>query len=455
MATYKAEFLAHHYAGRLRPRAHYSMGWLPAGGAARRAGPAAGQRADPGARSCATCVNAAGGIDRRRRIPLFAGQTLQAWCAPAATPGAGRRLRGEVVLWPDTFTNHLDPGDRAGGGRGPGGGRLAGRSCRSEPLCCGLTWISTGQLAHGPAGAAAHRGRAGPVPARAAPVVGLEPSCTAVFRPTRASCCPGNRDVQRLQAADRHPGRAAAGSHRGWQPPHLGGTGDRADALPPARHHGLRRRPGAAARRRRRRGRAGRRLLRAGRQLRLRGRALRRVPGRAASGSCCPRCATPPGHPGARRRVQLPHPDRAGRHRPHAGAPRRDTGRRAARCWPGPCWPGRTARAAVPARGTGCRRLRPARRGCGSRGRRGGRYWRSGPRGIMDRGAMRLATLNTWGMRGDWEPSWEPTTPGTKRHQATSSQNCRRSTAHRAIHGHTLRRFGFVWHARGQEFESP
>ena len=29
MATYKAEFLAHHYARRLRPAAHYSMGWLP------------------------------------------------------------------------------------------------------------------------------------------------------------------------------------------------------------------------------------------------------------------------------------------------------------------------------------------------------------------------------------------------------------------------------------------
>ena len=30
MATYKAEFLAHHYAGRLRPRADYATGWLPA-----------------------------------------------------------------------------------------------------------------------------------------------------------------------------------------------------------------------------------------------------------------------------------------------------------------------------------------------------------------------------------------------------------------------------------------
>ena len=30
MATYKAEFPAHYYAGRLRPAAHYATGWLPA-----------------------------------------------------------------------------------------------------------------------------------------------------------------------------------------------------------------------------------------------------------------------------------------------------------------------------------------------------------------------------------------------------------------------------------------
>ncbi|MGX1471746.1 UNVERIFIED_CONTAM: ferredoxin [Streptomyces canus] len=29
MATFKAEFLHHHYKGRLRPRSHYSLGWLP------------------------------------------------------------------------------------------------------------------------------------------------------------------------------------------------------------------------------------------------------------------------------------------------------------------------------------------------------------------------------------------------------------------------------------------
>jgi len=53
-------------------------------------------------------VAAAGGIDRRRRIPLFADQTLQEWFA-GHDPGLSG-LRGEVVLRPDTFTNHLSPG---------------------------------------------------------------------------------------------------------------------------------------------------------------------------------------------------------------------------------------------------------------------------------------------------------------------------------------------------------
>jgi hypothetical protein len=78
----------------------------------------------PGLRDVLTTM---GGIDRRRRIPLFAGQTLQVWSA-RRDPGLSGR-RGEVVLWPDTFTNHLAPRSdrrrsrywrrRAGGSRCP------------------------------------------------------------------------------------------------------------------------------------------------------------------------------------------------------------------------------------------------------------------------------------------------------------------------------------------------
>jgi len=52
-------------------------------------------------------LTVAGGIDKQRTIPLFASRTLQAWSS-GATPV--RRPAREVVLWPDTFTNHLTPG---------------------------------------------------------------------------------------------------------------------------------------------------------------------------------------------------------------------------------------------------------------------------------------------------------------------------------------------------------
>ncbi len=63
MATYKAEFLAHHYAGRLRPAAHYSMGWLPV--AARGAATCASR----GERARARTGAAGRGQARRRHRP--------------------------------------------------------------------------------------------------------------------------------------------------------------------------------------------------------------------------------------------------------------------------------------------------------------------------------------------------------------------------------------------------
>jgi Fe-S oxidoreductase len=106
MATMKAEFLAHHYAGRLRLRAHYSMGWLPAVAQAASRAPRL-INALSQAPILRDAVTLAGGIDRRRRVPLFARQSLQAWYARRGPGPDGPR--GEVVVWPDTFTNHLTP----------------------------------------------------------------------------------------------------------------------------------------------------------------------------------------------------------------------------------------------------------------------------------------------------------------------------------------------------------
>jgi FAD/FMN-containing dehydrogenase/Fe-S oxidoreductase len=199
MATYKAEFLAHHYEGRLRPASHYSLGWLPV--AARAAALAPGLvNAATHAPALGTLVKRLGGIDPRRDVPRFARADFKRWFHAREPRGSGER--GTVLLWPDTFTTYLSPGIAAAAV-----GALERLGFRVEmprqQVCCGLTWISTGQL--GIARRVLRRTvdvlapwlRAG------VPVVGLEPSCTAVFRGDAADLLGHDQDVLRLTRQTR------------------------------------------------------------------------------------------------------------------------------------------------------------------------------------------------------------------------------------------------------------
>jgi Fe-S oxidoreductase len=129
--------------------------------------------------SVASLARRAAGIDQRRPLPRFATQTFRNWFArhEPVQHGGGRG----VLLWVDTFTDHFSPQVGVAAVRVL---EAAGFSVQipAEPQCCGLTWISTGQL--GIARRLLERGAAsveGAV-AQEIPVVGLEPSCTAVFR---------------------------------------------------------------------------------------------------------------------------------------------------------------------------------------------------------------------------------------------------------------------------------
>jgi FAD/FMN-containing dehydrogenase/Fe-S oxidoreductase len=220
MATMKAEFLAHHYARRLRPRAHYSMGWLPAAALAASRAPRLVNAVTqtPGLRRA---VAAMGGIDRHRTLPRFADQTFRAWHAGHDPGPAG--LRGEVVLWPDTFTNYFAPeiGAAAVAVLESAGWRVI---VPRQPLCCGLTWVSTGQL--GVARRVLRRTvRAlAPYLRRGARVVGLEPSCTAVFRSDARELMPGDQDVTRLREQTVTLAELLTQHSPGWEPPQLGGA---------------------------------------------------------------------------------------------------------------------------------------------------------------------------------------------------------------------------------------
>ncbi|MGH3495863.1 MAG: FAD-binding and (Fe-S)-binding domain-containing protein [Nocardioidaceae bacterium] len=216
MASYKVEALHQRYRHRVRPRSHYTLGWLPRWARLASTAPALanlGTTTRGGAR-LATWV---AGVDRRRSLPRFASQTLRSWARGRAPSPDGPR----VALWADTFTNHFTP---EVGRAAVEVLEAAGYSVEipDRSLCCGLTWISTGQVE-----------AAGKILRRTVttlaeyvdagvPVVGLEPSCTAVLRADAVDLLadPAARSVA---GAVRTLAEQLAATP-GWQPPDLSET---------------------------------------------------------------------------------------------------------------------------------------------------------------------------------------------------------------------------------------
>lgn len=124
-----------------------------------------------------------------------------------------------MIVWPDTFTNHFTSAI----------GRAAVDVLENagyhvivptKPLCCGLTWISTGQLATAKRALRRTVSALSPWLREGTRVVGLEPSCTAVLRSDATELFPGDRDVQRL--ADQTVTLAELLRHtNGWRLPHI------------------------------------------------------------------------------------------------------------------------------------------------------------------------------------------------------------------------------------------
>jgi FAD/FMN-containing dehydrogenase/Fe-S oxidoreductase len=216
VASYKSEFLYHHYRGRLRPASHYSMGWLPllsriAARMPRALNSLASSRLAP-------LLKRAGGIAAEREIPRFAERTFLDWFRRRDPRGDGSR--GPVLLWADSFNNHFSPEVLQAGVA-----VLEDAGYRVEvpdgTQCCGLTWITTGQL--GIARRIARRtakALAGPTE-RSVPIVGLEPSCTAALKAEFPDLLDGDPVARRV--ADLTVGFAELLTLHtpGWAPPRI------------------------------------------------------------------------------------------------------------------------------------------------------------------------------------------------------------------------------------------
>jgi FAD/FMN-containing dehydrogenase/Fe-S oxidoreductase len=186
VATYKAEFLAHYYKGRLRPRSAYSMGliywWARLGSKI------------PGLVNFlmqSKLMKALAGISPNRRIPKFAQRTFRKSFVKSVS--AEKR----VILWPDTFNNFFFPDTLNAAAEVL---RSAGFSLKipDKILCCGRPLYDYGMLNTAKKLLRQIIENLKEEIRQGIPIVGIEPSCVAVFRDELQNLFPDDEDALRL-----------------------------------------------------------------------------------------------------------------------------------------------------------------------------------------------------------------------------------------------------------------
>ena len=191
MATYKSEFLYHHYKHRARPRAAWSMGlihrwarllapvwWAP--NLATKT-PVFGRLS-----------RAAAGIAPQRPVPAFAAKTFRrSWTAP---PDRGRP---PVVLWTDSFNNHFTPEPLFAAAEVLDAAGYAVTIPRTN-LCCGRPYYDFGRLDEARSTLKQTMAGLRRELDAGAHVVGVEPSCLSVFRDELPNLFPDDPEAKRL-----------------------------------------------------------------------------------------------------------------------------------------------------------------------------------------------------------------------------------------------------------------
>jgi FAD/FMN-containing dehydrogenase/Fe-S oxidoreductase len=199
VATYKSEFLSHYYEGRVRPRSAYAFGNIDLW--ARVASHAPGlvnlTTQLPFLRAISKFV---AGIPTQRSIPAFAPETFKAWFHRRSRRNKCSQPHAEapqVLLWPDTFNNHFLPGTAkaAVDVLEAAGFRVI---VPKANLCCGRPLYDHGMLDRAKSLLRGILDELSPEIEAGIPIVGLEPSCVAVFRDELVNLFPNDARAQAL-----------------------------------------------------------------------------------------------------------------------------------------------------------------------------------------------------------------------------------------------------------------
>ena len=245
MARYRSEALFRTYRGRMRPLSHYTLGWLPrlTRVTARVPGLAAVANAVMSVGPLRSLAFRIIGLDPRRGMPALQSGTFTAWARKRSLlAGSVPTVTPDDAVSSGAPTSDTAPSDAATGARERDGAQASSNSARKRegatassmadspilsgprdpsgrpyalvwadsfsqtlddtgaravvdvleangfaPIvapdaCCGLTWITTGQLSGAKKHLASLLGVLAPFAASGIPIVGVEPSCTAVLR---------------------------------------------------------------------------------------------------------------------------------------------------------------------------------------------------------------------------------------------------------------------------------
>jgi Fe-S oxidoreductase len=194
MATLKSEFLSHYYKRKMRPRSAYAFGWVYwwSRFASLMPGVANFFTQTPFISNISKTI---AGVAQKRTLPKFAQQTFRNWFNARHKKNTSKP---KVILWLDTFNNFFKPETLVAGAEVL---EAAGYQViiSKKPICCGRPLYDFGMLNTAKKMLLQILDVLREEIRNGTPLIGLEPSCVAVFRDEMCDILPFNEDAKRLK----------------------------------------------------------------------------------------------------------------------------------------------------------------------------------------------------------------------------------------------------------------
>jgi FAD/FMN-containing dehydrogenase/Fe-S oxidoreductase len=218
MATWKSEFLAHFYEGRLHPLHHYAFGFMDRWASMASIAPSLFNLPlrTPGVNSLIKSVL---GVAQQRELPRFAAKNFRDQFNAAKSAAKNGQ---PVLLWPDTWNNYFHPQALTAAATVL---TSAGNNVEipKRHVCCGRPLYDFGFLDEARRYLLRILDEFAPQIDAGIPIVMLEPSCATVFRDELINFFPNDERAIRLSKQTIMLSEMLARTSTNWQPPQMPG----------------------------------------------------------------------------------------------------------------------------------------------------------------------------------------------------------------------------------------